>query len=325
MRFCLFAVFCTFVLDASEHTVHIVRMNSASTKGTVEGMAKAFKTHVADVVPVLLVLETGQLDRRTGRFDSLAAWMEIRTLARRQRKADQEVLPFEGVDDTQVGTLDEVAGVFGVHPGEPALLLEDLGEGFDPITGRLDAERAFNKIRDAVEKEEYDRVNDALDFVYGAGKKRPASIDDISEDPREARAQLKELFEANEAKFIRHELRGGACLVFERPENLHRGGSRQIAIVTYYAGAQQKARSDASSAPEQYNFRVSYLDRWKQYEWIALIVAPLNRVYLKKMSEVREGREGAKSVNITIREGTPSDDLFERRIGELITGEVFEM
>ena len=103
--------------------------------------------------------------------------------------------------------------------------------------------------------------------------------------------------------------RHGALMIFRRP----RGD--EVRVIVYVVNTKNRAG--------QCVFSINHLEDGTA-DWALLVAWPFRRFYLKKISEIRERKGKAtksKQANVTIREGSPPDDLFKNRIRELVAGD----
>ena len=68
---------------------------------------------------------------------------------------------------------------------------------------------------------------------------------------------------------------------------------------------------------DQVSFTVNRMHD-ERIHWIALIAIPFDQVHLHRRTELLREFEGRPSASITIRRGTPEDNLLERRLDDLL-------
>lgn len=123
------------------------------------------------------------------------------------------------------------------------------------------------------------------------------------------RVHQRKVLEKHLLTFLGSRSRHGALMTFRRP----RGD--EVRVIVYVVNNKNSAG--------QCVFSINHLEDGAA-DWALLVAWPFRRFYLKKISEIR-ARKGkttkSKQANVTIREGSPPDDLFENRIRELVAGD----
>jgi len=127
------------------------------------------------------------------------------------------------------------------------------------------------------------------------------------------RVHQKKKLEEHDLTYLGARSRHGALMIFRRP----RGD--EVRVIVYVVNSRNSAG--------QCVFSINHLED-DTADWALLVAWPFRRFYLKKISEIRtrfaakaRGGTAPKQANVTIREGSPPDDLFEHRIRELVDGD----
>jgi hypothetical protein len=193
-------------------------------------------------------------------------------------------------EDTR-GNVRTLAHALGIEPWQTVALLGSIGVDVDPDTGRFDPALLVAALKKL------------------ARRRGRLSAEQRARLAKDAREQLLErLIEAG-LRFGEKDYPKGTLLMFNRPVVVPEDGDDTFAILTYV--------STSLNRFDQVSFTVNRMHD-KRIHWIALIAIPFDQVYLHRRTELLREFDGRPSASITIRRGTPEDNLFERRLDDLL-------
>ena len=202
----------------------------------------------------------------------------------------------------------ELAKVLHTDAAAMGAILERCGVHVDPLTGNFDARELTSYLVNSGQKIRSlkDRIKDLDTEKMYLGARDLG--DQYPPTDQAQRKYLRSLIEQYGLNYVGAKSRHGALLVFQRQDGT------KVQVITYIVNKVNRFG--------QCSFSIGYLND-PDTEWVILAAWPFRKFYLKRLSEIRarfsedSGKGIPNRATVTIRQGSPEDDLIDNRIEEL--------
>lgn len=144
-------------------------------------------------------------------------------------------------------------------------------------------------------------------LIAGIKKFGPEQRFERAKAAREQRERIISCISDAGGEYVYSTFDRGALMVFSMPDE------SRVGVLTYVSTVQ--------SPGSQVTFNVGHLDD-ENVDWVVLHATRLGRTFAKTRDELHSMSADGKSIGLTFRAGTPADDELERRLPEIVTGQL---